>query len=760
MKNDIYKNSSYSIDERVKDLMSKMTLEEKMTQLNGVWKNAETFLDEDKHIIKEKVKEQLPFGIGQVARVFEGLSAKEMAERSNEIQKYFIENTRLGIPVLFHEECLHGVMEHDAVSFPHPIAMAGSFNPELVKKMYEYTAKDARSRGPRLALTPVLDVIRDLRWGRTEETFGEDPYLVSEMALAAVTGFQGDVSEKLQDDKVMATLKHFAAHGEPEGGMNCGPANISERVLREVFLYPFKVAVEEGKALSVMGSYNEIDGVPSHASKWLLHDVLRGEFGFKGFVVSDYYAIEQLEQRHKVAANYKEAAKLSIEAGVDIELPEPLVYPNLLEMVKSGEVDVFYIDRAVKNLLYYKFFSGVFDNPYVDPEKAEKVANDPDAVKLSYKLATECVILLKNDKETLPLKTESLKKIAVIGPNANYHSIGGYSNPNINFITILEGMKNRLEGKVEVVYAKGCGITTDDGSWFIDEVKRTDEAEDRKLIKEAVSVAKSSDVIVLCLGGNEQTSREAWVEEHLGDRTDLQLVGLQEELFEELIKLGKPIIITLTHGRPLALTNIKEKADAILDCWYLGQETGCAVADVILGTVNPSGKLAVSVPRSVGHLPVFYNYKPLARRGYLFDDVSPLYPFGFGLSYTQFELSEVKLKESIIKKDESFSILLNVSNTGSYDGAEVIQVYIRDLVSSVTRPVKELKAFDKVFVKAGETKEVTIELKPDTLAFFNLNMDFVVEPGEFEIMVGTSSDDKDLIKLKLVVSKKYNFSKL
>lgn len=751
MKEAIYKEKNYSINERVDDLMSKMTLEEKIAQLNGIWKNSESFLDEGKHLIEEKVKEELPNGIGQVARVFEGLSAKEMAERSNEIQKYFIENTRLGIPVLFHEECLHGVMEHDAISFPHPIAMAGSFNPELVKKMYEYTAKDARSRGPRQAFTPVLDVMRDPRWGRAEETFGEDPYLVSRMALAAVTGFQGDVTEKLQDDKVIATLKHFAAHGEPEGGMNCGPANFSERILREVFLYPFKVAVEEGNALGVMPSYNEIDGVPSHANKWLLQDVLRGEFGFKGFVVSDYYAIEQMEQRHKVAANYKEAAKLSIEAGVDIELPEPLVYPNLLEMVKSGEVDEFYIDRAVKNLLYYKFFSGVFDNPYVDPVKAEQVANDPEAVKLSYQIGTECITLLKNDNKTLPLKAEGVKKVAVIGPNANYHSIGGYSNPNKNFVTIFEGIKTRLEGNVEVVYAKGCGITTDDGSWFVDEVKRTDEAEDRELIKEAVALAKSSDVIVLCLGGNEQTSREAWVEEHLGDRTNLQLVGLQEELFEELRKSGKPIIVTLTHGRPLALTNIKEKADAMLDCWYLGQETGYVVADAILGKVNPSGKLAVSVPRSVGHLPVFYNYKPLARRGYLFDDVSPLYPFGFGLSYTQFELSNIKLKESTINKDDSYNISLNVSNTGQVDGAEVIQVYIRDLVSSVTRPVKELKAFEKVFLKAGETKEVQIELKPESLAFYNINMDFVVEPGEFEIMVGTSSEDKDLIKLKLDV---------
>lgn len=746
-----YKDSSLSIQERVDNLMSQMTLEEKVAQLVGVWKESSDFLDEEKHIDSNKATAKFPHGVGQVARAFEGLSAKEMAERTNEVQKHFIENTRLGIPVIFHEECLHGVMEHDAISFPHPIAMAGTFNPALIKQMYEYTAKDARSRGARLALTPVLDVARDARWGRVEETFGEDPYLVSRMALASVTGFQGDVSEKLQDDKVMATLKHFAAHGQPEGGMNAGPANFSERVLREVFLYPFKVAVEEGNAISAMGSYNEIDGVPSHISKWLLQDVLRGEFGFKGFVVSDYYALEQLEQFHHVAGNAADAAKLAIEAGVDIELPEPTIYPHLIDLVKSGKVGIRYIDRAVKNLLYYKFFSGVFDDPYVDADKAEKVSVDPAAKELSYQIATESIALLKNEKVTLPLNTSKLKKVAVIGPNANYQAIGGYSNPNKNFVTILEGMQDRLKGKVDVVYAEGCGITTEDGSWFIDEVVRTDEVEDRKLIKDAVELAKDTDVIVLCLGGNEQTSREGWAAEHLGDRTNLQLVGLQEELFEEMLKLGKPIIVTLTHGRPLAIANINEKADAILDCWYLGQETGYAIADTILGAVNPSGKLPISVPRSVGHLPCYYNHKPTARRGYLFDDVSPLFPFGYGLSYTNIEISDVSLSDERISKEQSITVRATLTNNGKVEGAEVVQVYVNDKVSSVARPVKELKAFQKVWLKPGETKEIKLELTPEALAFYDINMNFIVESGEFEIMVGNSSDSKDLKSLNLVV---------
>lgn len=747
-----YKDKGASIEERVEDLMSRMTLEEKVAQLCGVWKESSSFLDDNIHIMPDKAIECFPHGIGQIARAFEGLSAIEMAERTNEIQKHFIENTRLGIPVLYHEECLHGVMEYDAISFPHPIAMAGTFNPDLVKKMYEYTAKDARSRGARQALTPVLDIARDPRWGRVEETFGEDPYLTSRMALASVEGFQGDVSGYLQDDKVIATLKHFAAHGDPEGGMNAGPANFSERIMREQFLYPFKVAIEQGNALSIMASYNEIDGVPSHVSKWLLQDVLRGEFGFKGFVVSDYYALEQLQERHRVVEDRRGAAKMAIEAGVDIELPEPTVYPHLIDLVNEGKVDVLYIDRAVKNLLHYKFFSGLFDNPYVDENKALSVSEDAEAKKLTYDLASESIILLKNNNNILPLNNLNGKKVAVIGPNADYQAIGGYSNPNKNFKTILTGIKHSLNGKAEVLYAKGCGITTDEGSWFVDEVVRTSEDEDRILIKEALGLADQSDVIVLCVGGNEQTSREAWVEEHLGDRTNLELVGLQNELFEQLHKLGKPIVVILSHGRPLSITNFEEKADAILDCWYLGQETGNVVTDALLGIINPSAKLPISVPRSAGHLPVFYNHKPTARRGYLFDDVSPLYHFGYGLSYSSFEFSNLTLSDDVVKLNDSITVWVKVTNTSSIKGAEVVQVYVRDLVSSVSRPVKELKAFKKIALEAGETRIVNIELNNEAFEFYDINMNFIVEPGEFEIMVGNSSRDEDLLKVNLTIN--------
>lgn len=751
MNNSIYKNPAYSIEERVDDLLSHMTLDEKLAQITGVWNDSEKFLDEEKNFSGEGASEHFPHGIGQAGRIFQGLGAKQMAEKYNEIQKHFIENTRLGIPVMFHEECLHGLMEYNAVSYPHPIAMAGSFNPQLVEQMYTLTAKDARARGARQALTPVLDVTRDPRWGRAEETFGEDPYLVSQMGLAAVKGFQGDSKDKLEDNRLIATLKHFAAHGQPENGTNCAPANFSERILREVFLQPFKVAVEKGNALSVMASYNEIDGVPSHASKWLLQDVLRKEYGFKGYVVSDYYGIEQLEERHKVAATEPDAAKLAIEAGVDIELPEPKIYPHLKELINEGKVDIAYIDTAVKNLLYYKFFSGLFENPYVDPIEAEKISVDPAARDLSYKLASECITLLKNKDNILPFQKDAFKTVAVIGPNADYHSIGGYSCPNENFVTILQGMQERLPNDIDVLYAEGCGVTTEEGSWFVDPVYRTDEEDDKALIEEAVKTAKQSDVIVLCIGGNEQTCREGWKEDHLGDRANLQMVGLQEELFNRLRELGKPIVVVLNHGRPLAITDVDEKADAILDCWNLGQETGYVVADAILGTINPSGKLAISVPRSVGHIPSFYNYKPTARRGYLFDDITPLYDFGYGLSYTNFELNDISLNKEEIKAGEDFSINLNIKNTGTVEGAEVIQVYIRDVASSVTRPVKELKAFKKLSLLPDEAKNITIHIDADSLAFYDINMEYTIEPGEFEIMVGTSSNDKDLTTVKLMV---------
>lgn len=756
----IYKDSMISIRERLDDLLSRMTLEEKVGQMMGIWnEKAESLLNEEGVFDLEKAREsyQNKGGIGQVGRpneVISGKNAFEITVLTNEIQKFFMEETRLGIPVIFHEECLHGLAANNATSFPQPIGLAGTFNPDLIEKVYALTAYETRLRGGHQALTPVVDVARDPRWGRIEETFGEDPYLVGRMGVAAVKGFQGDGS--FEDKKhVMATLKHFAAHGDPEAGMNCGPVNVSMRILREIFLQPFKDAIDEAGAISIMASYNEIDGVPSHASRWLLHDLLREEWGFKGFVVSDYYAIWELNNRpdthaHMVAGNKKDAARLAVNAGVNIELPEPNCYPSIVELVEDEELDEDRLDELVKPLLYWKFKLGLFDDPYVDPAEAEKISGSEDHRELALQAARESITLLKNKNKMLPVDLDAIDAIAVIGPNANRSLLGGYSGVPKYETTFLNGIKARVGHKAEVLYSEGCKITNG-GSWDIDEVIKTDPEENRMLIAQAKKTAEKADVIILAIGGNEQTSRESWALNHMGDRTNLDMLGEQDELVKAMVDTGKPVITFLFNGKPLTINYLKDNMDAILECWYLGQETGGAVAEVLFGDTNPGGKLPISFPRSVGHIPAFYNHKPSARRGYLFDEVTPLYPFGFGLSYTEFKIQNVRLKDDEILSDGSTQVLADVINAGDREGSEVVQMYIRDLVSSVTRPVKELKGFEKVWLKPGESTTVAIDIKPESLAFYDINMEYTVEPGEFEVMVGSSSRDEDLEKVLLKV---------
>lgn len=615
------------------------------------------------------------------------------------------------------------------------------------------TAEEARVRGAHQALTPVVDVARDPRWGRVEETFGEDPFLVAQLGMAAVRGFQGDAT--FRDRKhLIATLKHFAAHGEPESGMNCAPANVSERVLREVFLYPFKVAIQEAGAISVMPSYNEIDGVPSHANRWLLRDVLRGEWGFEGFLLSDYYAIWELHDRpethgHHVAADAREACALAVRAGVNMELPEPDCYLHLVDLVRESILREEELDELVAPLLLWKFRMGLFDDPFVDPDEAERIVGSEANGRLALQAARETITLLKNEDGILPIDPAGIRTIAVIGPNADRELLGGYSGIPKHVSTVSEGIEAFLAGdaaadaSVEVLYAEGCKITKG-GSWTIDEVVPSDPDEDRRLIAEAVEVAARADIVVLAIGGNEQTSREAWARTHLGDRASLDLVGRQNELVDAVVATGKPVVALLFNGRPLSITHLSRSVPAILECWYLGQATGEAVAEVLFGVVNPSGKLPISIPRSVGHLPAYYNHKPSDRRGYLFDDASPLYPFGFGLSYTTFLVENVRLDEAVIGRGDSTLVRAEVTNAGDRAGTEVIQMYIRDRVSSVTRPVKELKGFARVTLEPGERRTVELPITPDRLAFYDVNMDFVVEPGEFEIMVGTSSRNEDL----------------
>jgi len=764
-----YQNPALPAERRVKDLLARMTLEEKAAQMMCVWQEkAKKLVDAQGNFdfTKAKAAFKKGHGLGQVGRPSDagapatapwmGRTARQMAELTNAIQKFFLENSRLGIPVVFHEECLHGQAARDATSFPQPIGLGATFNPALVEQLFSMTAYEARVRGTHQALTPVVDVARDPRWGRVEETYGEDPYLNTRLGIAAVRGFQGDAT--FQDKRrVMATLKHFAAHGQPESGQNCAPANVSERVLRETFLHPFREVIREAGAVSVMASYNEIDGVPSHASKWLLRDVLRKEWGFKGFVVSDYYAIWELSHRpdthgHAVARDKAEACQLAVEAGVNIELPEPDCYLHLVELVRQGGLKEKQLDELVAPMLHWKFQMGLFDDPYVDPDEADRVVGCDEHRDLALQAARETITLLKNENNLAPLDPSKLKTIAVIGPNANRPLLGGYSGAPRHNVTVLDGIKAKVGDRVKVLYSEGCKITVG-GSWQQDEVIPSDPAEDRRQIAAAVEAARQAEVIVLAIGGNEQTSREAWGLKHLGDRTSLDLVGRQDELVNAMLATGKPVIVFLFNGRPLSINNVAKHVPVIFECWYLGQECGRAVADVLFGDVNPGGKLPISIPRSVGHLPVFYNHKPSARRGYLWDDVSPLFPFGFGLSYTTFQLENLRLARKKIARNGSTRVLVDVTNTGKRAGTEVVQLYLRDRVSSVTRPVKELKGFQKISLQPGETQTVALEITAELLAFYDVQMKYVVEPGEFEIMVGNSSRDADLQKTILIVNK-------
>ncbi len=753
-----YKNPKLSIPDRVADLLNRMTIEEKVSQMLCIWGQKKTILlDEEGNINLQNLGLHLQHGIGQIGRLSDtagGQNAVEMARLANSLQKFFVEETRLGIPVIFHEECLHGLVAKDSTSYPQPIGLSSTFNPELIEEIFTAIASEARARGVHQALTPVLDVARDPRWGRVEETFGEDPYLISKLGIAAVKGLQGDGCFK-DKNRMIATLKHFAAHGQPESGSNCGPANFSERVLRDIYLFPFKEVIKNADPKSVMASYNEIDGVPSHANKWLLKNILSCEWKFEGFVVSDYYAITELNKKEDTISNglakdKSDAALLAVNAGVNLELPDPDCYPELINLVQSGKLDELVIDKMVYSLLTYKFQLGLFDNPYVEvnPEINElKIENNR---KIALQAAKEAITLLKNENDLLPLKPKKGNTIAVIGPNADRVLLGGYSGKPRYFTTVLQGIKEKLGKDVNVLYSEGCKITVN-GSWDEDIVSLPDPNENQKLIRKAVYVAKKSDFVILALGENEQISREAWTKVHLGDRVNLELFGMQNDLVKAILRTGKPVVVLLFNGRPNSFNYINDNVSSILECWYLGQETGHAVANVLFGDFNPGGKLPISFPRSVGHIPCYYNHKPSARRGYLFDDISPLYPFGFGLSYTSFKFSNLKIKKPSIKMGELQKVYVDVENTGRRFGTEVVQMYIRDVVSSVTRPVKELKGFKKIQLKPSEIKTVELNILPEHLAFTDINKNYTIEPGEFEIMVGNSSRDEDLIKITFEV---------
>lgn len=759
-KNPVYKDASALVEARVGDLLARMTSEEKIAQIMTIWDSKAEIFDEKGELDPAKFSAKFPNGIGQFARpsdakgpasprLVKGRDVRGTIRLVNALQKHAMTKTRLGIPILMHEEGLHGYAALDATSFPQAIAMASSWDPDLIREINAVIGREIRARGVSLALSPVVDVARDPRWGRFEETFGEDPHLVGEMGVAAVEGLQGtNRASTLAPGKVFATLKHLTGHGQPESGTNVGPASISERVLREYFFPPFEQVVRRTGIQAVMASYNEIDGVPSHANEWLLGEVLRGEWGFKGAVVSDYYAIDELAGRHGIAKDKADAALLALAAGVDSDLPTGAAYSTLLTSVREGRVAQSAIDQAVRRMLDLKFRAGLFENPYADAEKAVKITNNAQAKALALKSAQRSIVLLKNDG-TLPLSIPASKPtIAVIGPSAAVARLGGYYGQPPVTVSILDGIKAKVGTRANIVFSEGVKITEND-DWWADEVKLGDPVKNRKRIAEAVEAARGADQIVLTLGDTEQTSREGWAENHLGDRDSLDLVGEQQELFDALKALGKPITVVLINGRPPAINKIASEANAILEGWYLGEQGGNAVADVLFGDVNPGGKLPVTFPRSAGQLPFTYNHKPTARRGYLFADKTPLYPFGFGLSYSSFELGAPTLSSASIAKGGSVTITVPVKNTSNRAGDETVQVYVRDKVSSVTRSVKDLRAFKRVTLAAGESKDVSFTLTPEAFHFWNDKMQRVVEPGEFEIMAGNSSADLKSVTLTI-----------
>jgi beta-glucosidase len=531
----------------------------------------------------------------------------------------------------------------------------------------------------------------------------------------------------------------MTGHGQPESGTNVGPASISERTLREVFFPPFAAAIHSAHALNVMASYNEIDGIPSHANYWLLHDILRGEMGFTGAVVSDYEGIEQLVQLHHVEPDLLHAAVRALHAGVDSDLPDGAAYAKLPEALAAGLVTQAQIDMAVRRMLRMKFLAGLFENPYADGKYAQTLTNNAEARALAEQAARKTTVLLKNDG-ALPLRVATLKTLAVIGPNAARVDLGGYSNVPGHTVSVLDGITAKVGSRVHVVTAEGVRIT-DKGDWYSDAVVLADKEANLARIKEAVKVAQDADEIVLVIGGSSATSREGWDKSHLGDRADIGLIAQQDELARAMFALGKPVVVVLINGAPLSIPEVAEKANAVLEGWYPGQEGGTALAGILFGDSNPGGKLPVTIARSSGQLPMFYNQKPSAHRGYLFASKEPLFPFGFGLSYTTFDISPPHLSASQIKADQSVTVSVDVRNTGKTAGDEVVQLYLHDVVSSVTRPVKELKGFRRVTLAPGESTTVQFTLDREAFALWNEQMKRVVEPGAFEIMVGPSSVD-------------------
>ena len=762
-----YKNPVLSVDERVKDLLSRMTLEEKVGQLLCPlgWEMYEIKDDEVhpsekfKRLMKEKNAGMLwatyradPWTKKTLEN---GLNPELAAKAGNALQKYVIENTRLGIPLFLAEECPHGHMAIGTTVFPTSIGQSSTWNPKLIEQMGRAIAKEARAQGAHIGYGPVLDLARDPRWSRVEETYGEDPFLIGKMGEALVRGFQGD--DFNPGESLLSTLKHFASYGWTEGGHNGASAHVGMREMEEAILPPFREAIDAG-ALSVMSSYNEIDGTPSTANYHLLTKVLRNRWGFQGFTISDLRSIGRLRE-HGVAASDYEAAVKAVNAGLDNDLGMNVYGEQLGEAVKKGDVSPAVLDQSVSRILRLKFRMGLFDNPFVDEKAAPEMVANSEHLELAREVARQSIVLLKNRDNILPLKKNCSKKIAVIGPNADniYNMLGDYTAPQTtaSVVTVLEGIKNKVDNE-DVIYAKGCAIR--DTS--------------RIGIRDALNAAASADVVIMVMGGSSARDFSSEYEETGAakvsanlisdmesgegyDRATLNLMGLQLELIQEIKKLGKPIILVLIKGRPLLLEGIIQEVDAIIDAWYPGMQGGNALADVLFGDYNPGGRLSISIPRSVGQLPVYYNPKRTGNRNKYLEEVGvPRYCFGYGLSYTSFEYSDMEVTLNETTDDCIVNIRVKIVNTGQKSGDEVVQLYICDDVSSYTTPAKQLRAFERIHLEAGESQIVTFTLNKKSMMLYMQDDEWVVEPGSFSLMIGSSSQDIRLQR-KIYVTQKY-----
>lgn len=765
----IYKDPSFSIDNRVRDLLDRMTLEEKVGQLSTLlgWEmydktnnNVQVSLK-----FKEAVKTQHIGMLWATLRadpwtkktLASGLSPTQAAEVTNALQQFMVDSTRLGIPLLLSEECPHGHMAIGTTVFPTAIGQASTWNPTLIQQMAQVIAKEARATGSHVGYGPILDLARDPRWSRLEETYGEDQVLNGKMGTAMVKGFQGNSLKS--NYNIISTLKHFTAYGIPEGGHNGGSVTIGRRELEQAYLLPFHQAVKAG-ALSVMTAYNSIDGVPCSANPWLLKEVLRDNWGFKGFVVSDLGSISGLVGSHHVAATPAEAAAQAINAGLDADLSGYGYGPALLQALQDGLVTEEVLDTSVGKVLYQKFAMGLFENPYVNISKVKSSVRTDEHITLARKVARESITLLKNSNQTLPLQ-KNLKNIAVIGPNANniYNQLGDYTAPQEedNIVTVLEGITNKVGTSTKISYVKGCDI------------RDTTNVN----IEDAVAAAKNANVAIVVLGGSSardfktsyQETGAAQVtaaENALSDmesgegfdRSTLDLLGKQLPLLQAVQKTGTPVILVTIKGRPLNLNWAHDNVAAIVDAWYPGQEGGNAIADVLFGDYNPAGRLTVSVPKSVGQLPVYYNYKNPSKHDYVEVDAKPLYSFGYGLSYTSFSYADLKLNTIEKGNDFETQVTFKLKNTGKYDGDEVVQLYAKDDVSTVVTPIIQLKDFQRVHLKIGEEKEIKFTLTANDLKLMNAQMKWVTEKGKFKIIIGSSSDDVKLDS-SLILDKDY-----